>query len=48
MLYQPYPTNWPEFTPRDKLADWLEHYASIQDLIVWTKSELKSRPTYNA
>ncbi|KAI1793657.1 dimethylaniline monooxygenase (N-oxide-forming) [Ganoderma leucocontextum] len=48
LLYQPFPTNWPEFTPRDKFADWLEHYASIQDLIVWTNSKLKPRPTYNA
>ncbi|KAM5545582.1 hypothetical protein V8D89_000620 [Ganoderma adspersum] len=47
VLYQPFPSNWPEFTPRDKFADWLEHYASIQDLIVWTNSELQPRPTYN-
>ncbi|PIL34655.1 hypothetical protein GSI_03434 [Ganoderma sinense ZZ0214-1] len=47
LLYQPFPSNWPEFTPRDKLADWLEHYASIEDLVVWTNSELKPRPTYN-
>ena len=39
--------NWPEFTPRDKLADWLEFYATIQDLVVWTSAELKDRPTYN-
>ncbi|KAI9066767.1 FAD/NAD-P-binding domain-containing protein [Trametes sanguinea] len=48
LLYQPYPTNWPEYTPKDKLADWLEHYASIQDLVVWTASELQPRPVYNA
>ena len=47
MLYQPYPSNWPEFTPRDKLADWLELYASIQDLVVWTNAEFKGRPAYN-
>ncbi|RPD53948.1 FAD/NAD-P-binding domain-containing protein [Lentinus tigrinus ALCF2SS1-7] len=47
LLYQPFPTNWPEFTPRDKLSDWLEHYASIQDLVVWTNSELQSRPIYD-
>lgn len=46
MLYTPFPDNWPEFTPRDKLADWMEHYASIQDLIVWTNSELQS-PKYD-
>ncbi|KAI0327780.1 FAD/NAD-P-binding domain-containing protein [Cubamyces sp. BRFM 1775] len=48
LLYQPFPTNWPEYTPRDKLADWLEHYASIQDLMVWTSSELQPKPLYDA
>ncbi len=47
VLYQPYPSNWPEFTPRDKLADWLELYASIQDLVVWTNAEFKERPVYS-
>ena len=47
VLYQPYPSGWPEFTPRDKVADWLEHYASTQELTVWTNSELKTRPAYN-
>ena len=47
VLYQPYPTNWPEFAPRDKFADWLEHYASIQDLTVWTGTEIKEPPTYD-
>ncbi|KAI0719658.1 hypothetical protein C8T65DRAFT_736597 [Cerioporus squamosus] len=46
-LYQPYPANWPQFTTGSKLADWIEHYAFIQDLVVWTKSEFKQPPTYN-
>ncbi|KAI0375522.1 FAD/NAD-P-binding domain-containing protein [Pilatotrama ljubarskyi] len=48
LLYQPYPSNWPEFTPRDKIADWLEQYATIQDLVVWTNAELKVNPVYDA
>ncbi|KAI0750787.1 dimethylaniline monooxygenase (N-oxide-forming) [Daedaleopsis nitida] len=28
------------------LADWIEFYAVIQDLIVWTKTELKEPPHY--
>lgn len=48
MLYQPYPSNWPQFTPRDKIADWLEQYAATQDLVVWTNAELKVQPIYNA
>ncbi|KAI0774161.1 dimethylaniline monooxygenase (N-oxide-forming) [Fomes fomentarius] len=47
LLYHPYPDNWPEYTPRDKLADWLELYATIQDLVVWTSAEFKGRPTYD-
>ncbi|KAJ7486972.1 FAD/NAD-P-binding domain-containing protein [Mycena latifolia] len=47
MLYQPYPENWPIYTPRDKLADWLEQYALSQDLVVWTNSRLLPTPTYD-
>ncbi|KAF7362786.1 Flavin-binding monooxygenase [Mycena venus] len=47
MLYQPYPENWPTYTPRDKLADWLEHYAISQDLVVWTSSRALPTPTYD-
>ncbi|KAJ7662463.1 FAD/NAD-P-binding domain-containing protein [Mycena rosella] len=48
MLYQPYPANWPIFTPRDKLADWLEQYATSQDLVFWTNAEVLPTPTYDA
>ncbi|KZT03173.1 FAD/NAD-P-binding domain-containing protein [Laetiporus sulphureus 93-53] len=49
-LYQAYPTNWPEFTPRDKLANWLAQYAVSQDLVVWTSSSIMAhpRPTYES
>ncbi|KAI0832303.1 FAD/NAD-P-binding domain-containing protein [Trametes gibbosa] len=47
LLYQDFPSNWPEFSPRDKLADWLEHYVSIQDLVVWTNSRLQPNPVYD-
>ena len=46
-MYQPYPANWPQFAPRDKFADWLECYASTQDLVVWTSTEMKGPPTYD-
>lgn len=48
MLYQPYPSNWPQYTPRDKIADWMEIYASVQDLVVWTSTELKTQPVWDA
>ncbi|OCH92900.1 FAD/NAD-P-binding domain-containing protein [Obba rivulosa] len=47
LLYEPYPSNWPMFTPRDKLADWIEQYARTQDLVVWTSSNIFPKPTYD-
>lgn len=47
LLYHPFPKNWPFYTPKEKLADWLESYASLQDLIVWTKSDLAGKPVYH-
>ncbi len=47
MLYQSYPTNWPLYTPRDKLAQWLQQYALSQDIVVWTSTELQPRPKYD-
>ncbi|KAF7353744.1 Flavin-containing monooxygenase YUCCA9 [Mycena venus] len=48
VLYQPYPTSWPVFTPRDKMADWLEQYVRSQDLIVWTNSRPLPHPIYDS
>ncbi|RPD55278.1 dimethylaniline monooxygenase (N-oxide-forming) [Lentinus tigrinus ALCF2SS1-7] len=47
LLYQPYPSTWPELTPRDKIASWLEQYPITQDLVVWMSTELKARPQYD-
>ncbi|KZT01059.1 FAD/NAD-P-binding domain-containing protein [Laetiporus sulphureus 93-53] len=47
LLYQPYPLNWPKYTPRDKVADWLEQYVHSQDLIVWTNSHILPDPIYD-
>ena len=47
MLYQPYPSNWPFYTSKDKLADWLEQYAVSHDLVVWTSSFLEPTPHYD-
>ncbi|KAJ3784256.1 FAD/NAD-P-binding domain-containing protein [Lentinula aff. detonsa] len=47
MLYQPYPETWPRYTPRDKVADWLEQYAVSQDLVVWMQSQPLPTPSYD-
>ncbi|KAL4864860.1 hypothetical protein BDV12DRAFT_200675 [Aspergillus spectabilis] len=40
MAYLPFPRTWPKYLPKDKLADWLETYAAIMELNVWTKTEI--------
>ncbi|KAK6530491.1 hypothetical protein TWF694_003842 [Orbilia ellipsospora] len=40
--YLPFPETWPIFTPKDKLADWLEHYASVMEIPVWTSTTVGS------
>ncbi|KAJ5083936.1 flavin-binding protein [Penicillium alfredii] len=42
MSYLPFPKNWPQFTPKDKLGDWFEAYASLMELNVWTKTTVTS------
>ncbi len=37
--YIPFPENWPVFTPKDKLGDWLEMYAKVMELDYWGSSE---------
>jgi cation diffusion facilitator CzcD-associated flavoprotein CzcO len=40
MPYLPFPSTWPTFVPKDKLAGWLESYAEFMELNVWTSAEL--------
>ena len=42
MPYLPFPDDWPVFTPKDKMADWLEAYSSIMELNYWGSSEATS------
>jgi putative flavoprotein involved in K+ transport len=37
--YIPFPENWPIFTPKDKLGDWLEMYTKVMELNYWSSSE---------
>ncbi|KAH8092246.1 hypothetical protein BXZ70DRAFT_466132 [Cristinia sonorae] len=36
--YLDFPPTWPAFTPARKLANWLEHYAEVMELNVWTST----------
>jgi putative flavoprotein involved in K+ transport len=40
--YMSYPSTWTRFTPKDKLADFLESYAKLLDLPVWTGSRAEN------
>ena len=42
MPYLPFPDHWPVFSPKDKIGDWLEMYAKIMELNLWTSTECRS------
>lgn len=42
MPYLPFPDNWPVFAPKEMIADWLEAYAWILQLNVWTDTRVQS------
>jgi putative flavoprotein involved in K+ transport len=40
--YIDFPANWPVFSPKDKIADWLEMYPKVMELNYWTRTNVKS------
>ncbi len=40
--YIKFPDNWPVFSPKDKIADWLESYTRVMELNYWPSTEAKS------
>ncbi|KAL3428141.1 flavin-binding monooxygenase-like protein [Phlyctema vagabunda] len=40
MPYLAYPTNWPMYASKDKLADFMEYYASALELNVWNQTQI--------
>src|SRR3712207_4782177 len=40
--YIKFPENWPVFSPKDKIADWLESYTKVMELNYWTSTTAKS------
>ena len=39
--YIPFPEHWPIFSPKDKIADWLEMYTKVMELNYWGSTECK-------
>ncbi|RMZ89035.1 hypothetical protein DV736_g3731, partial [Chaetothyriales sp. CBS 134916] len=40
MPYLNFPSHWPIFTPKDKLAEWFDIYARALELNVWTQTTI--------
>jgi putative flavoprotein involved in K+ transport len=40
--YIDFPKNWPVFSPKDKIGDWLEMYAKVMELNYWTNANARS------
>ena len=39
--YLPFPPNWPVFSPKDKIGDWLEMYTRVMEINYWGSSPAK-------
>jgi putative flavoprotein involved in K+ transport len=42
MPYIKFPENWPVFSPKDKIGDWLEMYTRVMELNYWGSTEARS------
>ena len=42
MPFKPFPDDWPVFTPKDQMGDWLERYAADLDLKFWGNTEFQN------
>jgi putative flavoprotein involved in K+ transport len=36
--YLKFPDNWPVFSPKDKIADWLESYTKVMEIPYWSST----------
>jgi putative flavoprotein involved in K+ transport len=42
MPYLPFPDDWPVFSPKDKIGDWLEMYTKVMELNYWSSTECQN------
>ncbi len=40
--YIPFPSHWPIYMSKDKIADWLEMYAKVMELNIWCSTTVRS------
>jgi cation diffusion facilitator CzcD-associated flavoprotein CzcO len=41
LRYLPFPLTFPDYIPKDQIADWLAHYAAIFELDFWTRTSFE-------
>lgn len=41
MPYLPFPATWPNYIPKDKIADWLEFYVAALEIDFWTETSFE-------
>src|SRR3954452_22151105 len=46
MPYLKFPENWPVFSPKDKIGDWLESYVKVMEVPYWG-STVATKATYS-
>lgn len=39
--YLPFPSNWPNYIPKDKIANWLEFYVEAMEINFWTSTSFE-------
>jgi cation diffusion facilitator CzcD-associated flavoprotein CzcO len=39
--YMPFPSTWPAYIPKDKIANWLETYAESMEINFWTRTSFE-------
>ena len=43
LRYMPFPPNWPDYIPKDKIANWLEAYVESMEVNFWTRMCVRGR-----
>jgi cation diffusion facilitator CzcD-associated flavoprotein CzcO len=38
LRYMPFPPTWPDYIPKDKVANWLEAYVELMEINFWTRT----------
>ena len=46
-VHADFPKNWPVFSPKDKIGDWLEMYTRVMELNYWASTECQAARSYD-